>query len=187
MLFIVALWQPILLSALLAFVASALVWTVLPHHKNEWSGFAEEGGLLDAIRKSNPAPGFYGFPWANDPKERRSPEFMKRLEAGPAGYVTIMRPGPMSMGKMMAQSFIYNVIVSIFVAYLARHALDRGAGHLAVLRITGTAAILAYVFATVPESIWFGRPWKSFWLGAVDGVVYGLLTGATFSWLWPRP
>lgn len=185
--FIGVLWAPILLSAFLAFVASALAWTVMPHHQKEWSGLSGQDGVIDAIRKSNPAPGAYMFPWNDDPKERRSPEAMKRWAEGPSGTVTIWPRGPMNMGKMMGQQFVFFLIVSIFVAYVARHSgLARGADYLAVFRVTGTVALMSYVFGTVPESIWFGRPWRSFWLGAADGVAYGLLTAGCFGWLWPR-
>jgi len=32
-----ALWLPILLSGAVVFVASSLVWMVLPHHKSDWA------------------------------------------------------------------------------------------------------------------------------------------------------
>lgn len=34
--------------------------------------------------------------------------------------------------------------------------------------------------------IWFGKPWKSYALHATDALVYGLLMGGMFGWLWPR-
>jgi hypothetical protein len=184
--FIHELWQPILLSAFLAFVISALAWTMLPHHKKELTGLAGEDAVIDAIRKSNPAPGRYVFPCAEDPKARHSPEAMKRWAEGPSGMVTIMPKGPMGMGKMMVQQFVFFVVTSVFVAYLTSHTVAHNAIYLTVFRVSGTAAILAYVFGTIPESIWFGRPWKSFWLGAIDGVLYGLVTAGSFGWLWPR-
>jgi hypothetical protein len=54
-----------------------------------------------------------------------------------------------------------------------------------VFRIAGTTAMMSYILAVVPDSIWFGRPWRNLWLQVVDGVVYGLVTGAIFGWLWP--
>lgn len=41
--------------------------------------------------------------------------------------------------------------VGIFVAYLGTHALARGAEYLTVFRITGTATIMAHVFAMIPH------------------------------------
>jgi hypothetical protein len=88
------------------------------------------------------------------------------------------------MGPMMGKAFAYNVVVSLLVAYVSWHALGPGAPYLSVFRIAGAVAAMSYVLATVPESIWFGRPWRSFWLQALDGTVYGLFTGGVFGWLW---
>ncbi len=184
--FIAALWQPILLSAVLAFVVSALAWTVLPHHKKEFAGLAGQDGVIDAIRKANPGPGLYMFPWADDPKERMSPEMKKRIAEGPAGIITVFPRRELGMGKMLVQQFVFFLVTSVFVAYIAVHTLHRGDTYLTVYRVAGTAAILAYVFGTVPESIWFGKPWKTFWLSTIDGVLYGLVTAGSFGALWPK-
>ncbi len=37
-----SLWLPILLSAIIVWIASAAVWTVMPHRKNEWKGVSNE-------------------------------------------------------------------------------------------------------------------------------------------------
>ena len=36
-----------------------------------------------------------------------------------------------------------------------------------------------------PESIWKGQKWSITLKFVVDGVVYGIVTGVTFGWLWP--
>lgn len=187
MAFVGELWLPIILSGAFVFIVSALVWTVLPHHKTEWKGLAEEAGVLDALRKSAPAPGLYMFPYCHDPAERQSDAMKQKIREGPSGFVTVVNGATqMNMGGMMVKSFLFNVVVAFFVAYLASHTLERGDAYLTVFRVTGTASIMAYVFASVPESIWFGRPWRSLFLQAADGVFYGLLTAGTFGWLWPR-
>jgi hypothetical protein len=45
--------------------------------------------------------------------------------------------------------------------------------------------MMSYILGTVPDSIWFGRPWRTFRLQVLDGVVYGLFTAGVFGWLWP--
>jgi hypothetical protein len=60
------------------------------------------------------------------------------------------------------------------------------ASSLAVFRVAGTAAVLGYAAAIVPRSIWWGQSWSMTLKEVFDGVVYGLLTGAAFCWLWPR-
>jgi hypothetical protein len=36
----------------------------------------------------------------------------------------------------------------------------------------------------VPDAVWFGRPWSAVGKQAVDALVYALLTGGVFGWLW---
>ncbi|MCH9008347.1 hypothetical protein IIA29_10135 [candidate division KSB1 bacterium] len=55
-----------------------------------------------------------------------------------------------------------------------------------MFRITGTVAWLAYGAATVPDAIWFGRPWSAIGKNLFDALMYGLLTAGVFGWLWPR-
>jgi hypothetical protein len=184
--FIGALWLPILVAGVVAFVLSALVWTVLPHHKGEWQGLAGEDRLLAALRENPPRPGLYTFPFHADPRQRDDPALKAKIAQGPVGYLTIVPNGAPAMGPMMVRSLLFNLVVSLLVAYVAWHALGAGAPYLAVFRIVGTVAAMSYILGTVPESIWFGRPWNSFLLQAVDGLLYGLFTAGVFGWLWPR-
>jgi hypothetical protein len=34
-------------------------------------------------------------------------------------------------------------------------------------------------------SIWYGRSWLAAFKTTVDGLIYALITGAVFMWLWP--
>ena len=45
---IMSLWLPIVLSAVLVFLASALVWMALPHHKTDWKGLPNEEAARSA-------------------------------------------------------------------------------------------------------------------------------------------
>lgn len=185
--FVGQLWLPIILSGVIVFIASALAWTVLPHHKKEWAGLKDEPGVLEAVRKSAPAPGLYMFPWTDDPKERQSDAMKQRYREGPTGMLTIVDGASMvNMGPMMVKALVFNLVVAFFAAYVAHHAVASGAEYLKVFRIVGTVGFMAYAFGTVPDSIWFGKPWKSWFLHAADSLVYGLLMAGTFGWLWPR-
>jgi hypothetical protein len=184
--FIGQLWLPILVSAVIVFVASALVWTMLPHHKSEWSGLSNEGAVQSAIKAGNPAPGMYHFPHPANEQERRSKAYMDKLAEGPTGYLTIIPRGPFNMGPMMVKALIFNLVVSFFAAYIAGHVLQPGAPYLVVFRVVGAIGFMAYAFASVPDSIWFGRPWKSWFLQAGDALFYALMMAGTFGWLWPR-
>ena len=52
--------------------------------------------------------------------------------------------------------------------------------------MAGTAAFLAYGLAQLSNGIWKGQPWGMTLKEVFDGLIYGLLTGATFAYLWPR-
>jgi hypothetical protein len=180
-----SLWMPILVSTVLVFIASSLVWMVLPHHKGDVKGLPDEAATLEVLARQSLAPGLYTLPHA--PREKMSdPAFQEKLAKGPAGMLTIWRPGPINMGRSLGQWAAYVFVVSIFVAYVAGRTLGPGAHYLGVFRVAGTVAILAYSAAIVPSAIWWGRPWKVTWKEVADGVVYGLLTAGSFGWLWPR-
>ena len=180
-----SLWIPILLSAVAVFVVSSIFWMAIKHHESDWKGLPGEAGILEAFRKAGVRRGQYRFPYA-EAREMRSPEMKKKMEEGPAGLIIYWEKWEMSMGRNLGLWFVYLVGVSIFVAYLTGRALPSGSAFAAVFRFAGTAAILAYVGALFPNSIWWGRPWSMTWKEVLDGVVYGLATGAVFGGLWPR-
>jgi hypothetical protein len=39
---------------------------------------------------------------------------------------------------------------------------------------------------SIPGTIWMGKPWSVALKEMGDGLLYGLLTGGAFGWLWPR-
>jgi hypothetical protein len=184
MISLVDLWLPIVLASVFVWIASALAWMVMPHHKGEFKGLPDENGMIEAVRRQNLAPGVYGFPDCQDHSKMKDPEFLRKMNEGPVGVLHVWPPG-MKMGGKMLASFIFYIVTSVFVAYLAVHALKSGADFISVFRITGTAAILAYCFASIPNAIWFNTPTRSIVTNFIDGVVYGLITGAIFAWLWP--
>lgn len=101
------------------------------------------------------------------------------------GFFTALPPGVPKMGGKILLSVVFYFVISVVVAYLASRTLDSGEGYITVFRVTGTVAWLAYGAATVPEAIWFGRPWSGIAKGLVDALVYGVLTAGFFGWLWP--
>ena len=179
-----ALWLPILLSGVVVFVASSLVWMVLPHHKSDWSALPGEAAALAAMRSAGVKRGMYRFPFF-DPRDK-SPETLKKIEQGPTGTMIVRADGPFGMGKELGIWFLYLLFVSTCVAYLSGHVLPAGASHRAVFRTAGGTAILAYASAILPSAIWWGRPWSITLKDVFDGIVYGLLTAALFAWLWPH-
>jgi hypothetical protein len=183
--FVMVLWMPILVSGLAVFVMSALVWTALPHHRKEFGALANDDAVLSAIRGGNPAPGLYMTPHFKSAEERNSDAAKAKLQSGPMAFVTVLPGGNRPMGPMMVQSLVVNLIIAMFVGYLAFHTVPAGAEYMPVFRVAGTATFMAYGLAHLPDSVWFGRPWSSYFLGAFDALLYALIAGGVFGWLGP--
>jgi hypothetical protein len=179
------LWIPVLLSAVIVFIASSIIHMVLPIHRGDYKKLSGEAEVLKEMRAQKVQPGEYAFPCPSSMKEVGSPEMIEKYNEGPVGFVTVLRNGPPALGKNLVQWFLYSVFIGIFVGYIARLGLDRGAEYMDVFRMTSTVAIFGYSFSYVPQSIWRGYSWSSTLKYAFDGVVYGLLTAGTFAWLWP--
>lgn len=180
------LWLPILLSSVFVFVASSVIHMFLPIHKVDYRGIPAESEVLSVLRAQGLKPGGYVFPRCNSMKDMSSSEMLERYRQGPVGYLTVLPNGPPAMGKSLFQWFVYTIVIGVFVAYLATlSGLGRETGFLAVFRIATTVAILGHAVTHIPDSIWKGSPWSSTLKFIGDGIVYGLITGATFAWLWP--
>lgn len=179
-----ALWWPILVAAVLAFVASSIIHMALRIHRNDFGRLPDEEGLLAAMRDAGVDRGEYVFPHAADLEEMKSPEMRERQARGPVGIMTVFA-GPPSMGKQLTLWFAHLVVVSVFVAYVCGRVFAPGADYLEVFQVAGTVAIMAYALGEPVRSIWWGRPWSNTLKATFDGVVYGLLTAGVFGWLWP--
>jgi hypothetical protein len=55
-----------------------------------------------------------------------------------------------------------------------------------VFRVVSTVAFMAYALALPQHSIWYRRSWATTMKSVFDGLIYGLVTGAAFAWLWPK-
>jgi hypothetical protein len=183
---ILALWLPILVATVLVFLASNLVWMVLPHHKSDTRRLPEEAPVVDALGKQGLRPGLYRFPWASSMAEMRDPAFVEKLNKGPVGFVTVTPSGPFNMGRAMGLWVGYLLVVGIFVAYVTGRHLEPGFHYLGVFRLAGTVAFLAYSGAQLPAAIWWGKPLGVAFREILDGLLYALLTAGAFGWLWPR-
>jgi hypothetical protein len=180
------LWMPILLSAVLVFIASSVIWNVLGAEKWHVTSLPDEAGAMEALGKQGLAPGQYSFPHVADHKAMKQPAFQEKLKQGPVGLLILRAPGPINMATFLAQWFVYLLLVSYLVALVCGHTLHAGAAYMRVFRIAGIVAFAAYSMGSIPNAIWWGRPWKSALKEFVDGIVYALLTAGSFGWLWPR-
>ena len=83
--------------------------------------------------------------------------------------------------------FLYSVVVGLFAAYIAGHALPAGASFRQVLRFAGVTAFVGYALALWQMSIWYGRAWLATIKATIDSVIYALVTAAILGWMWPHP
>jgi len=191
MLTLVDLWLPIVLSAVAVWIAAALAWMVMHHHKGDFRKLQNEDDVMAAVRNLRIAPGMYFFPHMHDcNKSKMDPATKTKFEQGPHGMIQVWPPEAFGkMGRNMVLSFILYLIVGVFVAYLATLSnLGAGVsepGFLSVFRFTGAAAIMAYCLGGIPHQIWFGTPTRNIVTALIDGVAFGLITGAIFACLWP--
>lgn len=180
-----ALWLPILLSAVIIFIASSVMHMLLPYHKSDYQPLPDEDKLLPSLRAANLKRGLYIFPFCTH-KDMKSPAMVEKYKQGPVGMMTIFPSGPPAMPKFMIQWFVYCLVIGYFVAYLTGRTVAQGAPYLAVFRVAGTAAFFAYGLGNLSNGIWKGQLWGVTIKEVIDGLIYALLTAGTFGWLWPR-
>ena len=179
------LWLPILLSAVFVFIASSIIHMAIPIHKGDFKKLPGEAKILAEMRAQGVRPGSYGFPCCESMKDMGSPEMIAKCNLGPVGFMTVIPNGPCNMGKSLVLWFLFSVLISAFAAHLAAQGLSPGAAFKPVFHLTALAAVLGYSMGALPESIWKGQKWSITLKFVFDGVIYGLVTGATFGWLWP--
>ena len=185
MITISTLWLPILLSAVAVFAVSSVMHMFLGYHWNDLRAPPKADAVLDALRGLNIPPGDYALPKADSMQHMRSPEYQEKFKRGPVVLLNVST-GDMAMGKNLSQWFVYLLLVGICCAYIAGRELSPGAHYLAVFRIVGFTAFMAYALALPQASIWYRRNWRMTLFGMFDGLVFALLTGGMFGWLWPR-
>jgi hypothetical protein len=181
-----ALWLPILLSSVTVFVASSIIHMALPWHKSDYAKMANEDQVLDALRPLGIVPGDYMVPRPSSMADMKTAEFKAKVDRGPVMVVTVMPNGQMSMARNLGMWFLYLIIVGIFTAYVAAHALHPGAPYRAVFRFAGTVSFVAYALGLWQMSIWYRRSWSTTFKSTVDGLIYCVLTAGTFAALWPH-
>ena len=110
-----SLWPAILLSAVLVWVASFIVWVVLPHHKRDYKGLPDEKAAREGLGALD--PGQYNIPHLESRSDLKRPEVVKLFADGPVGFLTVLPRGVPAMGKSMALSFIYYLAVGFIVRH----------------------------------------------------------------------
>jgi len=180
-----SLWLGILLGAVIVFIVSSIIHMVLPYHRNDFSGVANEDAVMDALRPFNIPPGEYVVPRAGSPAAMKTPEFKAKVEKGPVLFLNVMPAGMPSMGSSLVQWFLYCALVGVFAAYVAGRTLMPGAEYWAVSRVASTVAFAGYGLALLQNSIWYKRAWSTTAKSLFDALIYAMLTGGALAGFWP--
>jgi hypothetical protein len=181
-----SLWLPILLSAVLAFVASFVLHMVLPFHRGDLRKVPREDEFLEAMRRLDIPPGDYAAPHGGGPEAMKDPAFIAKMSKGPLVLMTVSPGRAPTMTRELGLWFVYCLVVSVFAAYVTGRAVGPGTEYLEVFRFAGTTAFLGYSLALLQHSIWWRRNWGTTIRSMIDGLVYALLSAGVFGWLWPR-
>ncbi|HET7711266.1 MAG TPA: hypothetical protein VFL80_05000 [Thermoanaerobaculia bacterium] len=181
-----ALWLPILVSAVIVFIASSIIHMAPLWHRKDYPALPNQDQVLDSLRPFAIPPGDYMLPRAANMDEMKTPEFKEKLKRGPVVMMTVVPSDALSMGRSLTLWFIYTLVVSYFAAYIAGRALPPGEPYLEVFRFVGAASFIGYVLALWQMSIWYHREWGATIKATVDGLIYALLTAGAFGWLWPK-
>jgi len=105
-----ALWLPILLSAVIVFIASSIIHMVLPYHRSDYRQLPDEDKLLATLRAAGLKPGLYHFPFCTH-KDMNSPAAQEKYKQGPVGLLTVFPSGPVAMPKFLGMWFVYCLLV----------------------------------------------------------------------------
>jgi hypothetical protein len=181
---ITQLWLPLLISSVVVFFASSIMWMVLPHHKPDIKFLGDkEKGYIDAINSLSIEPGLYMYPNC-DQKDMGSDEFKARYKSGPWGLLTIA-PAQPNFPMNLLKTFISFTAITFMVAYISSLAIDPGADYMHVFRVVGTTAILGHCMGALCGDFFLGKPTRFMVTSFIDGVVYALITAGIFASMWP--
>ena len=182
---LLSLWLPILIASALVYGVACLLYMVIPLHSKDFAKLEDEDGVIDALRDQNVRRGQYMLPGANSNEEYSSPEWIEKANRGPVGLIYIMSHGSSMLRPLIFQGFLI-IAISITAGYVGSVTLLPGTDYLKVFQVVGAVAFLGHAAGQFNHAIWFGFNWKQTWIRALEGLLYGLLTGGVFGWLWPQ-
>lgn len=179
------LWMPILLGTLLAWIASAAIHLALKYHNSDYKQLANEDEVAEAIRRGSPSPGLHSMPFCKDMSQMGEPEMQAKFTSGPVAFVTIFPTGMPKMGKLIGQQILYFLFGCVLIGACAAQVFPPGAAPMAVFQLIAPVAFLAFGWGVVPFAIWYGHAWSTTAKYLLDALIYGLVVGGCFAWLWP--
>jgi hypothetical protein len=115
---IISLWLPIVLSAVIVFIASSVIHMLLKYHNSDFRKVPAEDEVMAALRPFNIPPGEYVFPRCDGHEAMKDPAYQEKLKQGPVAFMTVM-DGDFGMVKSLVLWFLYCIVIGIFAAYMA--------------------------------------------------------------------
>lgn len=182
---IASLWLAILVSAVLVWLASSVVWMVLPWHKSDFKGLPDEDAARAALGPQQLSPGQYSIPHAGTRDAFKDPGMQAKMAEGPVAFLTVLPNGMPNMGKQFVLWFLYLVWIGGIVAYVLTRSLPAGVEYLHAFQIAGTVAWMGYGMSSIADGVWFGRPWSVVVKQLFDAFIYACLTAGAFAWQFP--
>src|ERR1700730_928662 len=107
MISLLSLWLPILLSAVIVFLASSVIHMTALWHGSDFPKLPRDADLLNVLRPFAIPPGDYFIPRAAGMQDMKSPEFIEKMKQGPVALLTVMPNGPIAVGRPLAQWLVF--------------------------------------------------------------------------------
>jgi hypothetical protein len=168
------------------FIALMIIHMLPGWHQGDMNAVPGEEAVMDTLRVLAIQPGEYRFPYGRTSAEMTSPAFVEKMTAGPVGVLTIRPNGELPFGRFLVEWIIYSLIVAVFAGYVTGRTHSPGTPFMDVFQISATVAFCCYAMAHWQNWIWWGKSTRYTIRYSIDGVIFGLVTGATFGWLWPK-
>ena len=168
------LWLPILVSAVLVFIVSAIIHMVLKYHNTDYSRLPNEDAVRAAIRAGKPAPAQYVIPYCSEMKDMEKPEMKQKYTEGPVAVITVLPHRHSEHGQEPGPVVRVHLLWSLSSSPTWRsHSLARERPTSRCSARSGRSGSWPMALGQVPNSIWWGKPWKKTVKNMLDGFVYG--------------
>ena len=180
--FLIVHWLPILVATIALWFLSFCAWVLMSHHFGDFNKLDAEDEVMDVVRNAKIPAGNYMFPYSGSNKEQSTKAYQQRYLEGPRGTLNVYDVP--NMGINMSLTILYFLITATTIAYITNFACpadDGSSDFMRVFRVAGTIGVLTYASSGVLHRIWFKA---RIWTDMLDGLVYGLVLGLIFAWLW---
>ena len=173
-----SLWLPIVVSAVIVFLASCIIHMFLPFHRSDFEKLPQEDQVLDTLRSLNIPSGQYGSPHAIPPRDEAA-GIPGKAQAGTRAFPHLAPGADPGWEIPLLQWFIYLLVISLFAAYLAHIVIAAGAPYPAVFRFICVAALMAYSLGHAHQSIWYRQRWRKTVNYFIDGLMMRVTSGSS--------